>query len=140
MNAQMHQPVDGDFIQSVWRTLNGRLLDRAKLDQLLAEGEAAASKQRPPPPVPMVTFVNTAVENTAAAFAGTWEADFQGQVSVDLKADRTNLTETIKAGAGTNQIFDGRIDGTTMTFKVKTPNGDRPITFTGTVTGNERVK
>jgi hypothetical protein len=76
----------------------------------------------------------------AAAFAGTWEANFQGQVSVDLKADRTNLTGTIKAGAGTNQIFDGRIDGTTMTFKIKTPNGDRPITFTGTVTGNERVK
>ena len=51
--------------------LNGRLLDRAKLDQLLAEGEGAASRQRLPPSVPMVTFVITATENVATAFAGT---------------------------------------------------------------------
>jgi hypothetical protein len=56
---------------------------------------------------------------------------------VDLKADGTKLTGTIKAQTQTLEIFDGRIDGNTMTFKVKTPDGDRTITFTGTVTGNE---
>ena len=66
-----------------------------------------------------------------------WEAEFQGQASVELRTDGTTLTGMISGGAGTNPIFDGRIDGNTMTFKVKAPNGDRTITFTGTVTGNE---
>jgi hypothetical protein len=57
--------------------LNGRLLDRMKLDQLLAEGEAAARKE-PPPPAPMVTFVITAAGDTATMFVGTWETDFPG--------------------------------------------------------------
>ena len=65
--------------------LNGRLLDRTKLDQLLAEGEAAASKLKPPPPPPMVAFVITAAGNTATAFAGTWQSDYQGGASVDLR-------------------------------------------------------
>jgi Amidohydrolase family len=119
--------------------LNGRLLDRTKLDQLLAEGEAAASKQKlpPPKPAPMVGLVVAAAENTATAFAGTWATDFQGQASVDLTADGTKLTGTIKGSAATAQIFDGRIDGNTMTFKVKSPDGDRTVTFTGTVSGNE---
>ena len=119
--------------------LNGRLLDRTKLDQLLAEGEAAASKQKPlpTPPARMVALVITAAENTATVFAGTWEADFPGPASVALKADGTTLTGTIKGPSQTSEIFDGRIDGNTMTFRVKSPDGDRTITFTGTVTGNE---
>ena len=76
--------------------LNGRLLDRTRLDQLLAEGEAAASKLKPPPPPPTVTFVITAAGNTATGFAGTWQSDFQGQASVDLKVDGTKVTGTIK--------------------------------------------
>jgi hypothetical protein len=117
--------------------LNGRLLDRTKLDQLLAEGEAAASKLKPQPPPPMVAFVITGAGNTATAFAGRWQSDFQGQASVDLTVDGTMVTGTIKGPAQTGQVFDGRIDGNTMTFKVKSPDGDRTITFTGTVTGNE---
>jgi hypothetical protein len=117
--------------------LNGRLLDRAKLDRILSEGETAASRQRLPPLVPMVTMVITAAENVATAFAGTWQTEFQGQVSVDLKADGTKLTGMISGATGMNPIFDGRIEGNTMTFKVKTSNGDRTIAFTGTVIGNE---
>jgi imidazolonepropionase-like amidohydrolase len=117
--------------------LNGRPLDRMKLDQLLAQGESAASKQKPLPSAPMVTFVITAAGTTATVFAGTWETDVPGQASLDLTADGTKLTGTVKGSAQTSQIFDGRIDGNTMTFKVKSPDGDRTITFTGTVTGNE---
>ena len=145
-SAQISVLLDADPLADIRNTsrinaviLNGRLLDRTKLDQLLAEGEAAASKQKlpPPKPAPMVGLVVTAAENTATAFAGTWATDFQGQASVDLTANGTKLTGTIKGTAATAQIFDGRIDGNTMTFKVKSPDGDRTITFTGTVTGNE---
>jgi imidazolonepropionase-like amidohydrolase len=122
--------------------LNGRLLDRMKLDHFLAEGELAASKQKPSPPAPTVTLVVSGAGNTATVFAGTWETDVQGQASVDLKVDGTKLTGTAKAFvkpgfAQTLEVFDGRIDGNTMTFKVKSPDGDRTITFTGTVAGNE---
>ena len=117
--------------------LNGRLLDRTRLDHLLAEGEAAASKLKPPPPPPTVTFVITAAGNTATGFAGTWQSDFQGQASVDLKVDGTKVTGTIQAAPEPSQIFDGRIDGNTMTFKATSPDGARTVTFTGTVTGNE---
>ncbi len=116
--------------------LNGRLLDREKLDQLLAEGEAAARRQEAPPPVPTVVFVITAPENTA--FAGSWESDFEGAIKVDLKINGSNLTGTINGGRGaTSQVLDGQVDGNTMTFKVKSPAADRTITFTATRSGDE---
>lgn len=119
--------------------LNGRLLDRARLDQLLAEGETAASKQKLPPVGPTVTFIITDTENAARGFAGTWESDFDGAVTVDLIASGNQVTGTIKGGAlPPSQILDGRIDGNTMVFKVRVgPTGERTITFSGTIAGNE---
>jgi hypothetical protein len=60
-----------------------------------------------------------------------------------LSADGTSLTGTIlfaaPAQSGSLQIYDGRVDTNTMTFRVKSPTGGRTITFTGTMKGNEIV-
>jgi hypothetical protein len=43
----------------------------------------------------------------------------------------------LRRNAETLQVFDGRIDGTTMTLKFKNPGGGRTITLTGQLQGDE---
>src|SRR5262249_30238881 len=110
-------------------TLDGSLLDRTKLDQGPGDGAAAAPK---PPPALSVVFVGSTAGNTKSMFTGEWETDFPGPLSVDLKIDGTKLTGTV----GKLPIFDGVVDGNTMSFKVSA-GADRTITVTGTVEGNK---
>ena len=71
--------------------------------------------------------------------AGTWRADGLPW-TVELVLDGMKLTGTVDQdadGVDPAPIFDGRRDGQTVTFKARSADGDRTITFTGTVTGDE---
>lgn len=92
--------------------------------------------------VPTMVFVVTANSgNTreSGAFVGKWEAAFPNTrlVHVDLKVDGAAVTGTFSVGAQTLPLLAGRIDGNTMTFQIKTADGDRTITFRGVVNGEE---
>jgi dienelactone hydrolase len=101
-----------------------------------------------PIPLPMVI---TALANTSTAFAGKWRTSFatSGGFAVELAVNGKDVTGSIrfaantpiaKGQAGSVEIYDGRIDGNTISFKVKSPDGDaRTITFTGTLNGDEIV-
>ena len=100
-----------------------------------------------PIPLPMVI---TAVGNTATAFAGKWQTSFptSGGIAVELAAKGNSLAGSITFAAdtpigqgltGSAEIYDGRIKGNTISFTVKSPGGDRTITFTGRLNGDEIV-
>jgi hypothetical protein len=78
----------------------------------------------------------------ASPLAGTWEGNFPDApviYKLDLKASGAQLTGAINTGAQSVPIFDGRVEGQTMTFKVASPDGDRTITFTGRLAGDSIV-
>jgi hypothetical protein len=60
--------------------------------------------------------------------------------TVQLKQDGTKLTGTMEqngAMRGPVDIYEGTINGSAISFKAKSPDGARAITFTGTINGNE---
>jgi hypothetical protein len=93
--------------------------------------------------VPTLTFSIAAPDQQRSVFAGEWQAEFPGQTTIDLKAHGTSLTGTVKyvipALSGSVEIYDGRIDGGAITFKVTSPNGGRTITFTGTIVSSDEM-
>jgi dienelactone hydrolase len=92
-----------------------------------------------------LAFVITTAGPTSTPFAGRWQAAFPASPdgTVQLSANGTSVTGTIALAApaqsGSLQIYDGRIDGNAITFRVKSPTGGRTITFTGTMKGNDIV-
>jgi hypothetical protein len=90
-------------------------------------------------------FVITTAGPTSTPFAGRWQAAFPASPdgTVQLSVNGTSVTGTIALAApaqsGSLQIYDGRIDGNAITFRVKSPTGGRTITFTGTLKGNDIV-
>jgi len=94
----------------------------------------------------------------AADVTGKWVAQVPGrngsqEMTFNLKADGSTLTGTATGGGGggrggrrgggggaaqARQISDGKIDGDTVSFSVKTENNGqtRVTTYTGTVTGD----
>ncbi len=92
-------------------------------------------------PLPIVI---TAVGNTRTAFEGSWQGNFPEStgITVELNVDGQTLTGAVKfefaqGRAGSAEIYDGTIDGNLISFKVKSPGGDRTITFNGTLNGDE---
>ena len=81
------------------------------------------------------------------ALAGQWRAVLPGPqatVQFDLRAVNRAVAGTItpnvpqRAGpVNAMQIIDGRVDGEVLTFKAKSPEGDRTITFVATLNGDE---
>jgi pimeloyl-ACP methyl ester carboxylesterase len=81
------------------------------------------------------------------ALAGQWRAVLPGPqatVEFDLRAVKGALVGAITPSARQGglpaaavQVFDGRIDGEALTFKVKSPEGVRTITFVATLAGDE---
>jgi hypothetical protein len=81
------------------------------------------------------------------ALAGQWRAVLPGPqatVEFDLRAVKGAvvgaMTPSARQGglpANAVPIFDGRIDGEALTFKVKSPEGERTITFVATLAGDE---
>ncbi|HEV8366421.1 MAG TPA: alpha/beta hydrolase [Pyrinomonadaceae bacterium] len=95
-----------------------------------------------PNPTTLVFFITSTIE-TPTQFAGEWkvELQFPGQPLIfELKTDGSTLTGVLqppRAGLQPIEIFDGKIDGNTMTFKFKSPDGQRTITLIGTLSADE---
>lgn len=136
--------VDADPLADIRNTsrisavvLNGRLLDRRELDRLLATAEAAAKKITLPS-LPTLSLDIKGPRETA--FAGMWEADFPGlgqPFAVQLSVQGAQATGTLRAGAQTLQIYEGAVNGNRITFKLNSPDGQREITLTGDLDGDE---
>jgi hypothetical protein len=88
-------------------------------------------------------FKITSAGESPSQFAGEWKADVQlpAQSGIfELKADGTMLTGIVRPGSTGAQpiaILDDKIDGDTITFKFKSPDGRRTITSIGTLNGDE---
>jgi hypothetical protein len=81
-----------------------------------------------------------AAAQAQSGMTGTWiTTDFDGNQPnlIDLQANAATVTGTISRGHEALTIYDGRIDGDTVTFKVIFAAGDRTNTYTGTLNGNE---
>ena len=74
---------------------------------------------------------------------GTWrvESPTPGTTwTVALRADGPRLTGAVRTClslGGTQEIYEGKIDGNTISFKCKSGDRDRTLTLTGTVNGDE---
>jgi hypothetical protein len=90
--------------------------------------------------------------NAQSGITGTWKVKDVGFApwTIKLQADGTKLTGTVQqspinraSGMMTDltqpiEIFDGSIDGDTISFKCSSPdNGDRTVTFAGKIHGDE---
>lgn len=76
-------------------------------------------------------------QTAPAAPTGAWKT-LGLPWTATLKADGTALTGTVSDGVGFSaEIFEGRIDGNTLTFKARSADGDRVVTFIGTIRGDE---
>jgi pimeloyl-ACP methyl ester carboxylesterase len=75
--------------------------------------------------------------NAAGQLAGEWETTLLGgpDFTFQLESDGSDLHGSVRESL--LPIFDGRIDSTTISFKVKTPDAARIIVFTGTLRGDE---
>jgi alcohol dehydrogenase (cytochrome c) len=74
---------------------------------------------------------------------GTWRVEGAGPQfpwEAVLRADGSNLIGAVSSCASVTrafEIFEGRIDGNTITFKCKSGDGQRTITLTGRINGDE---
>lgn len=74
---------------------------------------------------------------TAGRFAGAWETHLAGgqDFSVQLESDGDGLRGFLSDP--THPIFDGRMDGSAIHFKVKTADSARVVSFTGTLRNDQ---
>jgi hypothetical protein len=74
-----------------------------------------------------------------SGISGTWITTAFGELPnvIDLQADGTRVVGTISRNQQALTIYDGRIDGNTVTFKVLFAGGDRINSYTGTLNGDE---
>ena len=86
---------------------------------------------------PTVTFVITAKANASTPFGGSWEATLGGGPDWTIQLDAEG---TLVRGMVLDQLLpisEGTIDGATLSFKMKSPDGARTITFTGRLQNDE---
>ena len=92
----------------------------------------------------LVTFAATV--GGQSDITGRWRIDpasTDGQeVIFDLRVDGDRVTGTVSQGlmnvaVVSASIYDGRREGDVLTFKARSPDGDRSVTFTGTAQGDE---
>jgi hypothetical protein len=71
--------------------------------------------------------------------SGTWITMAFGELPnlIDLQADGTRVVGTISRNQQALTIYDGKVDGNTVTFKVVFAGGDRINSFTGKLNGDE---
>jgi pimeloyl-ACP methyl ester carboxylesterase len=86
---------------------------------------------------PTLTLKIKGASKTQTPFSGTWEATLGGgpdwtfELEIDGKVLRGNVLER------NVPISDGNVEGEILSFKLKSPDGARTITFTGRLQGNE---
>ncbi len=91
-----------------------------------------------------LTQPNVTIEVTAHAspssFAGRWEAEVPGSprpIGVELAIEGARVTGVFRPNG--LPVIDGRVSGDSIRFSVKSPDGARTVTFTGTVRGDQLV-
>jgi hypothetical protein len=99
-------------------------------------------------PAAMLCLWPASAQSTAslqsAEVTGTWLATDVPYApwAVQLKQDGAKLSGTMEQNGGLRgqvEIYEGKIDGPAISFKAKSPDGARAITFTGTINGDEMV-
>jgi hypothetical protein len=88
---------------------------------------------------PRLTFVITGSGSEHAAFAGTWRANLdrgQTAMTVNLRLEGNRVSGEM-VFAQTVTVQSGTVAGDRISFTVPSPNGQRIITFTGTLNGDE---
>lgn len=80
----------------------------------------------------------------AADVTGKWTYEQQGRngsqtVTINLKADGSNLTGTVSGRGGDTEISDGKVDGNNVSFTVvREFNGNKFTSkYSGTLSGDE---
>jgi pimeloyl-ACP methyl ester carboxylesterase len=84
-------------------------------------------------------FGFAAAASAQSGVTGTWRTQGvgAGTWTVDLRADGSRLTGRVIACTSLPvEIADGRIQGNTITFRCQSGDGDRVISFTGTMNGD----
>jgi len=87
----------------------------------------------------VVMFGFAAAASAQSGVTGTWRTQGvgAGTWTVDLRADGSRLTGRVSACTSLPvEIDDGRIQGNTITFRCQSGDGDRVISFTGTMNGD----
>ena len=85
-----------------------------------------------------VLFATCAPAAAQSGVTGTWQAELTSPWTLVVSAEGTRLTGRVSSCASLPvEIYDGRIDRNAVTFKCKSLDGDRVITFTGVVNGDE---
>jgi hypothetical protein len=113
-----------------------RWLARGKVQ----EGEAVAFVNSGCVAPPTLTLEIVGAAGAFGPFLGRWTAgrlNLQAAVSIDLKLDGARVEGNLTAGTQNVPILAGSVNGNQITFSVKSPNGARTITFTGSLAGNE---
>lgn len=88
-------------------------------------------------------FATCALTYAQTGPTGTWRvegAEPQFQWELVLRVDGSRLIGAVSSCAsnlGAWEIFEGKIDGNTLTFKCQTPDGQRLITLTGKINVGE---
>jgi hypothetical protein len=92
---------------------------------------------------PLVLVISASAD-AKTAFTGEWEADVPlplgRSMAIEIKTDGMAVTGLIRRLPGPPepiQILDGKLNGNIISFKIKSPDGLRILTFTGTLTGDE---
>jgi pimeloyl-ACP methyl ester carboxylesterase len=85
----------------------------------------------------MLVMVVTSADRRNSSFIGRWESAISLPVgyTANFRIAGNQMTGSFDAAQQTFPIFDGRVDGNTIAFKVMSPDNDRTITFTGTLEG-----
>jgi hypothetical protein len=98
----------------------------------------------------LVVFALSAIATTAldgqVDFTGKWQIDLPSAAgerwTFDLSVSGQTVTGTVTQGfpefdTASVAIYDGTIAGNEITFKAKSPNGQRIVSFNGMAHGNE---
>jgi predicted aspartyl protease len=118
----------------VWRTSASLLFAQATVN--------AQSGQPSPGAVALQTLIDRH-DYFQTGPTGTWLVEGDGTSfpwTVALRVDGPVLTGTVKTCASTQmslEIYDGRVDGNTIAFKCKSADGNRTISLTGQLRGDE---
>ena len=94
---------------------------------------------------PLVLLITSSAD-VETPFAGEWQAEVPFPLGrsllMELQTDGAAVTGVFRRRPSPPEpmpIFNGKVNGNTVTFKVKSPDGQRIITFIGTLTSDEIV-
>ena len=87
-------------------------------------------------------FIALVLTHAQSRVAGTWQNEvLSGPAlqlwTVELSQDGTSVTGTVAWGGASTEIDEGTIDGDAVVFTFTSPDGERTITLTGDVNGDE---